>query len=330
MTIRVGVAGIGSYVPERTVTNHDLEKVVDTSDAWIVQRTGIRERRIASDDQCSSDLATEASRMALEDAGVDASEIGLVIVATATPDQQFPATALRVIENLGCENAGGWDLSAACSGFVFAVQAAAQYIRTGSMGAVLVIGVETLSRIMNYEDRTTCILFGDGAGAVVLTPHDRTDGGMEYLAAYMGSAPDRDAIIQPGGGSRIPASHESVDSGAHFLQMDGRRTFKFAVRTFADLVRRSVADHGGASELGIVVPHQMNQRIIEAAADRLELPIELFFSNVASFGNTSAASIPIAMRDAKEAGRFAAVRGKLACMCAFGSGLSFGYFLLRV
>jgi len=183
---------------------------------------------------------------------------------------------------------------------------------------------------MNYEDRTTCILFGDGAGAVVLTPHERTDGGMEYLAGYAGSAPDRGAIIHPGGGSRMPASHDSVDQGAHFLQMDGRRTFKFAVRTFADLVKRSVAEYGGYSELGIVVPHQMNQRIIESAAERLGLPIDLFFSNVANFGNTSAASIPIAMQDARQSGRFAAVQGKLACMCAFGSGLSFGYFVLRV
>lgn len=330
MTNRVAIAGIGSYLPERRLTNHDLEKMVDTSDEWIVQRTGIRERRVAAEDQCSSDLATEAARMALEDAGIDASEIGLVLVATATPDQAFPATAVQVIQNLGCEGAGGWDLSAACSGFVFAVQAAAQYVRTGAMGAVLVIGVETLSRIMNYKDRTTCILFGDGAGAVVLTPLERTNGGMEYLDGFIGAKPDHDAIIQPGGGSRMPASHESIDNGAHFLQMDGRRTFKFAVRTFADLVQRSVADHGGMDELGVVVPHQMNQRIIEAAADRLGLPIERFFSNVADYGNTSAASIPIAMRDAKQSGRFAEVEGKLACMCAFGAGLSFGYFLLRI
>jgi len=164
MIARVGIAGIGSYVPERRVTNQDLEMRVDTNDEWIVQRTGIRERRIASPDQCSSDLATEAARMALADAGVAPEEIGLVILATATPDQPFPATAIQVIENLGCSQAGGWDLSAACSGFVFAVQAGVQYVRTGSMGAVLVIGVEILSRIMDYEDRTTCILFGDGAG----------------------------------------------------------------------------------------------------------------------------------------------------------------------
>lgn len=330
MITRVGIAGIGRYVPETRVTNKDLEKVVDTSDDWIVQRTGIRERRRASPDQCSSDLATEAARVALADAGVAPEEIGLVILATATPDQPFPATAIQVIENLGCSQAGGWDLSAACTGFVFAVQAGVQYVRTGAMGAVLVIGVETLSRIMNYEDRTTCILFGDGAGAVVLTPLDRAGGSMEYIEGFMGSAPDHDAIIQPAGGSRMPASRETVERGDHSLQMDGRRTFKFAVRTFADLVKRSVADRGGLDELGIVVPHQMNQRIIEAAADRLDLPIERFFSNVADFGNTSAASIPIAMWDAKDSGRFAEVSGRLACMCAFGAGLSFGYFLIRV
>ena len=327
--VQAGIAGIGAHLPEKVLTNFDLEKMVDTSDEWIQQRTGISERRIAADGEFSSDLATAASRLALEDAGVAPDEIGLVIVATATPDQTFPATAFQVIKNLGCENAGGWDLSAACSGFVFGVQAAAQYVRSGTMDAVLVIGVETLSRILDYRDRATCILFGDGAGAAVVTPLARA-GGFEYVEGYIGAAPDHDAIIRPGGGSRIPSTNESVANGDHFLQMDGRRTFKVAVRTFADMVQNSVAAHGGLDSLGMVVPHQMNQRIIEAVAERLDLPAERFFSNVARYGNTSAASIPIAMCEARDLGRFEAISGRLACMCAFGSGLGFGQFLLRV
>lgn len=323
------IAGIGSYVPEKVVTNADLEKVVDTSDEWIVQRTGIRERRIVAEGQTSSDLATEAAREALKEADVDPKEIELVIVATATPDQQFPATAFQVIENLGLTNAGGWDLSAACSGFVFGVQAGAQFIRSGAMKAVLVIGVETLSKILDYKDRTTCILFGDGAGAAVLTPLERA-GGMEYVDCHIGASPDLDAIIRPGGGSRIPISVESIERGDHFLQMDGRRTFKIAVRSFADLIADSVRDRGGLDALGLVVPHQMNQRIIEAVADRLGLPIERFYSNVARFGNTSAASVPIAMCEARDRGVFAELKGQLACMCAFGAGLGYGYFLIRV
>jgi 3-oxoacyl-[acyl-carrier-protein] synthase-3 len=329
VTIPCSIAGIGKYLPDDRITNADLEKMVETSDEWIVQRTGISERRRAAPDQASSDLATEAARMALEDAGVGPEEIGLVIVCTATPDQAFPATAVQVVENLGCSNSSGWDLSAACSGFVFGVQTGAQFVRTGAMGAVLVIGVECLTRILDYTDRTTCILFGDGAGAVVLTSTERSPG-LEYLHGFMGAAPDREAIIRRAGGSRLPTTAETIAAGDDFLRMEGRKTFKFAVRTFANLVEQSVAEYGGLTELGIVVPHQMNQRIIEAACERLDLSIGLFYSNVAKYGNTSAASVPIAMREARDEGRFDAVKGKLACMCAFGSGLGFGHFLLRV
>ncbi len=326
---RAYISGLGKYLPEERVTNADFEKFVDTSDEWIVQRTGIRERRRAAPDQASSDLAREAARMALEDAGVAPEEFGLVIVCTATPDQAFPATAVQIIEDLGLSNAGGWDLSAACSGFVFGVQVAAQYIRTGALDAVLVIGVETLSRILDYTDRTTCILFGDGAGAVVVTPEGRAEG-FEYLDGFIGAAPDPAAISHPAGGSRLPPTAERLAEGLHYLKMEGRKTFKFAVRTFADLVQRSVANYGGFDELGIVVPHQMNWRIIEASADRLGLSIDLFYSNLEKYGNTSAASVPIAMREARDEGRFEAVKGKLACMCAFGAGLAYGHFLLRV
>lgn len=323
----VGIAGLGSYLPQTRITNADLEKIVDTTDEWIVQRTGIRERRRASADEFASSLATKASQQALEDAGVSPKEVGLVIVATATPDQPFPATAVQVIEDLGCVNAGGWDLSAACSGFVFAGQAAAQYIAAGAAEAVLVIGVEVLTRIVDYTDRTTCVLFGDGAGAAVFTSFDRA-GRFQYISGSTKSLPDRSAIIQPGGGSRHPASHESVDARLHYLKMDGRRTFKHAVRTFSEMLEESVANYGGLGEVGLVVPHQMNQRIMEAVAERLDVSIDLFYSNLARYGNTSAASVPIAMREADEEGCFES--GKLTCVCAFGSGLGYGHILLRV
>lgn len=325
----VGIAGLGRYLPSTRVTNADFEKVVETTDEWIFQRTGIRERRRASDDEISSSLAVKASQQALEDAGITPEEIGLVIVATATPDQPFPATAVQVIEDLGCVNAGGWDLSAACSGFVFAGQAATQYVATGAHEAVLVIGVEILTRIVDYTDRATCVLFGDGAGAAIFTSFERA-GRLEYLAGSTKARPDRTAIMQPGGGSRHPASHESVESRLHYLKMDGRRTFKSAVRTFAEMLEQSVAEYGGLSELGMVVPHQMNQRIMEAVADRLDISIDLFYTNVVKYGNTSAASVPIAMREAIDDGRFESLKGQLVCLCAFGAGLGYGHILVRV
>jgi 3-oxoacyl-[acyl-carrier-protein] synthase-3 len=256
-------------------------------------------------------------------------EIGLVIVATATPDQPFPATAVQVIEDLGCVNAGGFDLSAACSGFVFGAQTAGHFVAAGAAKAVLVIGVEVLTRILDYTDRTTCVLFGDGAGAAVVTPFARA-GRFEFVSESTRSIPDRDAIIQPGGGSRHPASPESIAARLHFLKMDGRRTFKQAVRTFAELLESAAAPYGGVTELGMVVPHQMNQRIMESVAERVGVPIDLFYSNVAKYGNTSAASIPIAIREAIDDGRFAEIKGKLACLCAFGAGLGYGHLLLRV
>jgi 3-oxoacyl-[acyl-carrier-protein] synthase-3 len=324
--IPVGVAGLGRYVPERRLTNHDLEKLVDTSDEWIVQRTGIRERRIAAPDQVASTLALLAAREALADAKMSPEELDLVICATVTGDQSFPATACRLGLDLGAKKAGGFDLSAACSGFVFGAQVAAGFIQSGQFKNVLVVGAEVLSRILDYKDRNTCVLFGDGAGAAVFTRLDRAGRG-EFLGGSIsmeGGA--EDVLAQPAGGSRHPATPETVAKGLHFMKMGGTKVYKFAVRVFTELVQ-SVITKYGRDEIGIVIPHQVNQRIIEAAMGNLGMPMDLVFTNIDRYGNTSAASVPIALREAYDAGRLQ--KGKLVVMPAFGAGMTWGQFLLR-
>ena len=322
----VGVAGLGRYVPERKLTNFDLEQMVDTSDEWIVQRTGIRERRIAAADQVTSTLALAAARQALDDAGMTGKDLDLIICATVTGDQPFPATACRLGTDLGAERAGGFDVAAACSGFVFASQVAANMIRGGQFDRVLVIGAEILSRILDYEDRNTCVLFGDGAGAAVFAPLDQAKRG-EYLGGSISMAGGaEDVLAQPGGGSRHPASPETIERRMHFMKMGGTRVFRFAVRVFADLVRQVVEQHG-REQVGVIVPHQVNQRIIESAMEQVGLPMDLVFSNIDRYGNTSAASVPIALREALDAGRLES--GKLVIMPAFGAGMAWGHLLLR-
>jgi len=321
----VGIAGLGRYVPERRLTNADLEKLVDTSDEWILQRTGIRERRICAENEFCSDISAKAGLQALEDAGMAAVELDLVVCCTVTGDQPFPSTACEVARQIGATNAGGWDLAAACSGFVFGAQAGAAFVGSGQMTNVLVIGAERLSAILDYDDRTTCVLFGDGAGAAIFTSLERA-GRNEYLGGSIGLTADREAIIQPAGGTRIRTSHESIENHQHYLKMDGKKTYKFAVKTFADLVAKALEPYG-YDQLGLVIPHQVNQRIIEAAAERLGLGIEKFFININKYGNTSAASVPMAMQEASAEGRFES--GKIYCMCAFGSGLAWGHFLIR-
>ncbi len=326
MVIPVGIAGMGKYVPSKVMSNHDLEKLVDTSDDWIVQRTGIRERRIASEEEWVSRMSTEASKQALEDAGMEPGELDLVICATVTGDQLFPATACEVGENLGARRAGGFDLSAACSGFVFGAQVAANFIASGTYENILVIGAERLSTILDYSDRTTCVLFGDGAGAAVFTPLERAGRG-EYLGGSMGMEGGKEDVLSvPGGGSRFPASHETIEQRLHYMKMGGTKVFRFAVRTFSELVSTSMAPYG-YEQLGLVIPHQVNQRIIEAAAERLELPMDKFFVNIERYGNTSAASVPIALKEAHEENMLES--GKVICMCAFGAGLTWGHILLR-
>jgi 3-oxoacyl-[acyl-carrier-protein] synthase-3 len=324
--IRVGVAGLGNYVPEKRLTNADLEAMVDTSDEWIVQRTGIRERRIAGQGEVTSTMGLQAARMALADAKMDASELDLVICATVTGDQPFPATSCRIGKDLGATKAGGFDLSAACSGFVLSSQVAASFIRSGQYRNVLVVGSEILSRILDYKDRNTCVLFGDGAGAAIYTTYDRANRG-EFLGGSMGmEGGTEDVLAQPGGGSRHPATRESVEQKLHFMKMGGTKVFRFAVRVFAELVQ-GVLEKYGRDEIGVIIPHQVNQRIIEAAMEQLSLPMDLVFSNIDRYGNTSAASVPIALREAYDQGRLQ--KGKLVVMPAFGAGLAWGHVLLR-
>jgi 3-oxoacyl-[acyl-carrier-protein] synthase-3 len=322
----VGIAGLGCYVPERRLTNQDLEKVVDTSDEWIVQRTGIRERRIAAADQVTSSLALQAARMALQDAKMDASELDLVICATVTGDQPFPATACRLGFDLGAKQAGGFDLAAACSGFVFASQVAAGMIQSGQYRNILVVGAEILSRILDYTDRNTCVLFGDGAGAAVYTSLERAGRG-EFLGGSISMEGGAEGVLaQPAGGSRHPASPSTVDQRLHFMKMGGTKVFRFAVRVFAELVN-AVIEKYGRDQIGVIVPHQVNQRIIESAMEQIGLPMDMVFSNIDRYGNTSAASVPIALREAFEAGRLQ--KGKLVVMPAFGAGMAWGHLLLR-
>lgn len=324
--IPVGIAGLGSHVPERRVTNFELEKLVDTTDDWIVQRTGIRARRVAAEGQVTSEIAAAAGRQALDAAGVPATEVDLIICATVTGDQPFPATACAVGKILGTDRAGGWDLSAACSGFVYGAQVASQFIATGTYQNVLVIGAEILSRILDYRDRNTCVLFGDGAGAALFTSLDRAGNG-EFLGGSMQMEGGReDVLCVPAGGSRHPASRETFDQGLHYMKMGGAKVFRFAVKVFAELVANAMEPYG-YDQLGLIVPHQVNQRIIEAAAERLDLPLNLFFTNISEYGNTSAASVPIALHEAHGAGRL--VKGKIVCMVAFGAGMTWGHILLR-
>lgn len=323
---KVGIAGLGRYVPDKVLSNQDLEKLVDTSDEWIVQRTGIRERRIAAEDQYTSTLAIEAAKQALEDAGMKGEDLELIICATVTGDQPFPATAARVGLELGAKDAGGFDLGAACSGFVFASQVASNMVATGAYKRVMVVGAEILSRILDYEDRNTCVLFGDGAGAAIFTPLEDAKRG-EYLGGSIsmeGGA--EDVLAQPGGGSRHPASAETIEKRLHYMKMGGTKVFRFAVRVFAGLVRKCVEQYG-ADDIGVIIPHQVNQRIIESAMEQVGLPMDLVFSNIDRYGNTSAASVPIALREAYDAGRLQ--KGKLVLMPAFGAGMAWGHTLLR-
>lgn len=322
----VGIAGLGRYVPERRLTNHDLEKIVDTSDEWIVQRTGIRERRIAAADQVTSSLALAAARAALADANMTGEDIDLVICATVTGDQPFPATSCRIGLDIGAKRAGGFDLAAACSGFVFASQVAAGMIQSGQYKNVLVVGAEILSRILDYTDRNTCVLFGDGAGAAIYTPLARAGRG-EFLGGSISMEGGAENILaQPGGGSRHPATAQTVEQRLHYMKMGGTKVFRFAVRVFAELVK-NVIDKYGRDQIGVIVPHQVNQRIIEAAMEQLGMPMDFVFSNIDRYGNTSAASVPIALREAFEAGRLQ--KGKLVVMPAFGAGMAWGHLLLR-
>jgi len=320
------IAGMGLSIPPRTMTNHEIEALVDTSDEWIQTRTGIRERRIAADDVATSDLAIDAARQALERTGVRAQDLDLVVVGTATPDMLFPATACLVQDRLGARRAGAFDASAACSSWAYAVAVGHAAIAAGRAENVLVIGAETLSRIIDWTDRATCVLFGDAGAAILLRP---CEPGQGFLSFHLGSDGAGGSLIcQPAGGSRIPSSAESVAGGGHYLKMSGREVYKFAVRTMPRAIETVVARAGFAvDDVDCFIPHQANLRIIEAAAKRLGQPMDRFFVNVDRYGNTSSASVPVALYEAVESGRIGA--GDLVAFVAFGGGLTWGAAAMR-
>jgi 3-oxoacyl-[acyl-carrier-protein] synthase-3 len=315
------IAGVGSYVPEKILTNADLEKMVETSDEWITTRTGIKERHIAAADEFTSDLAAKAAARAMKMAGVTAEQIDLIIVATLTPDMMFPSTACLVQRKLGALRAAAFDVEAACSGFIYALEIGQQFIMSRTYETVLVIGAEKLSSIVNWKDRNTCVLFGDGAGAAILQNRENSHG---LLTAVMGADGNKaDLLSMPGGGSACPATAQSVADGLHFLRMDGKETFKNAVNAMVsaanEALRRCDVD---ITKIKCVIPHQANQRIIDAVGDRLKIAPEQLFINLHKYGNTSAASVAIALDEAVAAGKVA--RGDLILLVVFGAGLTWG------
>ncbi|MFD3258291.1 beta-ketoacyl-ACP synthase III [Paenibacillus lentus] len=321
----VGIIGTGKYVPERVLTNAELETMVETNDEWIVSRTGIRERHIAAPDQATSDLAYEAAVRALKSAGLTAEDLELIIVATVTPDMTFPSTACILQEKLGAKKAAAFDLSAACSGFVYSLATANGFIKTGMYSNALIIGADALSRITDYTDRNTCVLFGDGAGAVVL---GEVPEGRGFLSFDLGAEGAGGELLKlEGGGSRCPASEETVRSGKHFIYMNGREVFKFAVRVMGTATEEVLRKAGkDKSEIDLFVPHQANIRIIQSAMQRLDLPEEKCVINVDKYANTSAASIPLALVEAVEEGRVK--EGDTLLLVGFGGGLTWGASVL--
>ena len=318
--------GIGSYVPGRKVDNQERSQKVDTSDEWIRTRTGIKERRIADDSENTSDLALKASRLAIADAGISLEQIDLVVVATITPDMAFPSTACLLQHKLGIPQVACFDLEAACSGFLYALDVADGMLSSNRYECALVVGAEKLSSIMDWDDRTTCVLFGDGAGAAVLTKEGE---GTEMLGFQCGADGSNPTLLhQPAGGSMLPASLETVKTGGHFLKMNGREIFKNAVRVMEDAGRTLLERHGlTPDDVDHVIPHQANRRIVESLSQRLSIPMDKFYCNLEKYGNTSAASIPIAMDEARRAGIFKS--GEIGLLVAFGAGLTWASAILR-
>lgn len=324
------IIGTGSYMPEKILTNDDLSKIVETSDEWITSRTGIRERRIAAEDQATSDLAAEASRRAMSAAGVSPEEIDLIVVATVTPDMFFPSTACFVQKKIGAKNAVCFDVSAACSGFLYALQVARHFLNAGTRATALVIGAEKLSTLINWQDRNTCVLFGDGAGAVVIRAEDSShEAPGRVLSTVMGSDGSlTDVLKVPGGGSACPITPENALSRPNTIHMEGRETFKHAVTRMCQASEQALEQAGLKKEdIDMVIPHQANARIISAIADRLGLPIEKTFMNLDKYGNTSAATIPVALDEAHRQGKIK--RGDVVLLVAFGGGFTWASSVVR-
>jgi len=326
VTRHAHVVGWGKYVPQRVLTNDDLSRMVDTSDEWIRTRTGIHERRLTGDRETTASMAIQAARQALEVGGLSPAQLDLIVVATVTPDHLFPATACLVQDALGATRVAAFDLSAGCSGFVYGISVAAHLLSAGVYQTALVIGAETLSRITDWADRDTCVLFGDGAGAVILQAGENEGGVLATVLGADGSG--KDLLWLPAGGSQMPASHRTVAEGLHFIQMKGREVFRFAVRAIPAATREVLEEAGlSLDELDLLIPHQANRRIIEAAVRSLDLPPEGVYSNVERYGNTSAASIPIALSEAAEEGRIQP--GDLVVCVGFGAGLTWGAAAIR-
>lgn len=322
----VGIIGVGSYLPEKIMTNKDLEKIVDTSDEWIVDRTGIKERRIAEPNVATSDLGALAAQEALLNAGITADEIDLIIVATATPDMFFPSTACLVQNILKATKAAAFDLSAGCSGFAYGLVVGSQFIQTGLYKKVLVIGSETMSKVLDWTERNTCVLFGDGAGAVVLS---EVPEGYGILGMDLGSDGSGGHLLNmPAGGSKMPATAETVEQKMHTLKMSGSDVFKFAVRIMGEAAVNALDNAGLSSEdVDCFVPHQANIRIIQSAAKRLKLPMEKVFVNVEKYGNTSSASIPIALNEAIKDGKIN--NNDIVVLVGFGAGLTWASCVMK-
>ena len=324
---RVKISGLGTYVPPKLLTNDDLEKLVETSNEWILQRTGIKQRHIVEPGVATSDLAKEASVIAMRQAGVRPEQIGFIVVGTTTPDTIFPSTACNVQHKIGATSAWGFDLGAACSGFTYSLTTAMQMVASGAHDHALAIGADVMSSIIDYQDRTTCVLFGDGAGAVVVSVADENEPAIiDWAHEVDGSGGP--ALCMPAGGSRMPASHETVDQRLHYVKQDGQTVFKFAVRKTEEISRRVLERNGiEPSEVDLFVSHQANRRIITAAADRLGFPPEKVIINLEMYGNTTAGTIPLALADAVADGKLK--RGDLVLLASVGAGFTVGSVLLR-
>jgi 3-oxoacyl-[acyl-carrier-protein] synthase III len=325
--LRAKISALGTYVPPRVLSNADLEKMVETSDDWIVSRVGIRERHLVENGVATSDLAVEAAKKALDERGIDGSGIEAIVVATVTPDMLFPSTACVIQHKLGIKNTWGFDLSAACSAFVYALQTGAQFVVTGAHKKVLVIGADVMSSIIDYTDRNTCILFGDGAGAVILEPaEDDSLGIIDFIHEIDGSGGC--ALYMPGGGSLHPSTHETVSKKMHFVHQDGQAVFKFAVRKMAEICETILRRNGlKAADIDAFIPHQANRRIIVATGERLGLRPESVIINIDRFGNTTAATIPLAMETARQECKLK--KGSLVLLASVGAGFTTGATLLR-
>lgn len=324
--VRPKISALGTYVPPRLLTNADLEKLVETTDQWILERTGIRERHVVDKGVATSDLGTQAAKKALAERKITPDDLDAIIVATVTPDMLFPCSACLVQHKLGAKEVWGFDLNAACSSFVYALQVGSRFIATGAHKRVMVIGADVMSSIIDYTDRATCVIFGDGAGAVILEPAEDSLGLIDFLHEVDGSGGC--SLFMPGGGSLNPSTHETVDQKMHYVHQDGQAVFKFAVRKMAELCEKLLQRNGiTGKDIDVFIPHQANKRIITATADRLGLSMDKVIIDIDRYGNTTSATIPLAMNTARQEGKLK--KGDLVLLAAVGAGFTVGTTLLR-